>query len=72
MGATASDSWANLESAWNSINSLSPQNTQDFYERYELNIEATLQIDSVVFRERSSNLIDNGLFATTTNFNYKY
>jgi len=66
MGATASDSWANLESVWNSIDSLSPQNTQDFYERYDLSVEATLQIDSVVFRERSSNLIDNGLFVTTT------
>ena len=67
MGTTASISWANLEAAWNAINpSTSSPEELAFYDRYELNIEAdSSQITSVVFRERKSNLVDNGIFVTT-------
>jgi hypothetical protein len=66
MGSTGSISWANFEAAWNSVNQTSPQQTIDFYNRYELSVEAdSTQINSIVLRERSANLVDNGIFVTT-------
>jgi hypothetical protein len=71
-GLDANDTWNNLSSTWNDIadditNQTSVYSTSEkaFYNRYDLNLEITTQINSVVFTERKSNLIDNELVVSS-------
>ena len=76
-GVDANSTWTNLQSVWDAIglhiedsNNPLPANNGaaaiSFYQRYDLSLEATNQINSIVFTERSSSLVDNGIVATIT------
>jgi hypothetical protein len=76
-GIDSNTTWNNLNSTWLAIeqhildnnNPLPPNNgasSISFYQRYDLSLEIVNQIDSVVFTERNSSLVDNALTITTT------
>lgn len=67
MGVTSNDSWESLKNVWETIDSLSPVETQSFYERYEIDFEGEGSLVSVVIKERFANLIDNQITVTSTN-----
>jgi hypothetical protein len=75
-GVDYGETWSNLSSTWIAIeqhiadsnNPLPPNNNASavsFYNRYNLSIEATNQIDSIVLTERKSSLVDNALSVST-------
>ena len=74
-GIDGNDTWNNLATRWTDIESslnggtiANPPTLDEikFYNRYDLSLETTLQNNSVVFTERSSNLVDNQLYVTST------